>query len=73
MILLIFLSGSFITVNAASNGKLMENIKDTIETVRVVLVKDGKFVIVEKDENTNSDEFNYVTIMWLQKIFQMKI
>ena len=57
----LMLSGSFITVNAASNGKLMENIKDTIETVRVVLVKDGKFVIVEKDENTNSDEFNYVT------------
>ena len=55
MLVTLILSGSFITVNAATNGQLVENIKDTIKVVFVSNGQeeeiDGKFYTDENGES----------------------
>ena len=46
-ICMILLTGSFVTVNAATDGKLVENVKDTIKTVKVRIVKNGDITEVK--------------------------
>ncbi len=58
MICLILLTGSFVTVNAATDGKLVKDVKDTIKTVTVRIVKNGEITEmkaepIEYDENGN--------------------
>ena len=54
---LLILSGSFVTVNAATDGKLVEDIKDVIV---VKLDKDNYKVTTEKD--SNGDEHVIYTV-----------
>lgn len=47
-VMVIMFTGSFITVNAATNGELVDKVKDT---VKVVFMKDGK------EENLNKSTY----------------
>lgn len=57
--IMIILTGSFISVNAATNGELAEAVKDTVkDTVKVILIKqDGKEV--ETKKSTYTDKNNH--------------
>lgn len=39
---MILLTGSFVTVNAATDGKLVDSVKHTIKTVKVRIIKNGE-------------------------------
>ena len=54
----LMLSGSFITVNAATNGQLVENIKDTI---KVVFVKDGNEQEIDGKIHTDENGEYWIT------------
>ena len=56
-VMLIMLTGSFITVNAATNGELTEKVKDTIEVI--FTDKDGK---QEESKGTTYTDSNNHTI-----------
>ena len=58
MITTLILSGSFITVNASTNGQLVENIKDTI---KVIFIKDNNEEEIKGKEYKNKDGENWVT------------
>ena len=58
IVLLLVLSGGFITTNAATNGKLVEGIKDNI---KVRFIKEGKEELLNGKMKINSDE-NSITI-----------
>ncbi|MCI8309892.1 MAG: hypothetical protein HFJ45_06955 [Clostridia bacterium] len=49
---MLVLSGGFFTVNAATDGKLVENIKDVI----VVKVDESKYNVTKMDTNENGEE-----------------
>lgn len=54
----LMLSGSFITVNAATNGQLVEDIKDTI---KVVFVKDGSEQEIDGKIHTDENGEYWIT------------
>lgn len=56
-VMVIMLTGSFITVNAATNGELVEKVKDTIQVIFVD--KDGK---QEEVKGTTYTDYNNHTI-----------
>ena len=58
MITTLILSGSFITVNASTNGQLVENIKDTI---KVIFIKDNNEEEIKGKEYKNKDGENWIT------------
>ena len=58
MITTLILSGSFITVNASTNGQLGENIKDTI---KVIFIKDNNEEEIKGKEYKNKDGENCIT------------
>lgn len=53
VVMVIMLTGSFITVNAATNGELVEKVKDTIQVIFVD--KDGKQEEVKGTTYTDSN------------------
>ena len=57
MIITFILSGSFITVNASTNGQLVENVKDTI---KVIFIKDNNEEEIKGKEYINKDGENWV-------------
>ena len=57
-VILIFLSGSFITVNAATDGKLAETIKEKYEEIVVVKVDEDKYKVVNEGvQNIDGEDY----------------
>ena len=66
----LILSGSFITVNAATNGQLVENIKDTI---KVVFVSNGQEEEIAGKFYTDQNGEYWVTFEKSLNDVQMKV
>ena len=70
MLCTLMLSGSFITVNAATSGQLVEDIKDTI---KVVFVKDGNEEEIDGKIHTDENGEYWITFEKTLNDAQMQV
>ncbi|MCI8277079.1 MAG: hypothetical protein HFJ46_04035 [Clostridia bacterium] len=62
VVAVVFLSGSFFTANAATEGKLVENIKQKCNEIVSIKYDESKLKLVENKEEKDHAEYRLETI-----------